>query len=332
MFVWSRGEDLVTERFPELAALVDVVPPGTVIDGEILVWRDDTAPDAPAPFADLQTRIGRKSLSKKLLAETPVVLVAYDLLEADGADLRASPQAERRARLESLVAGIDHPSLKLSPLMSADSWAAFATLREEARARRVEGFMLKRKDARYGTGRTKDVGVWWKWKIDPLSVDAVLIYAQRGHGRRASLYTDFTFAVWDRERLSGDDAPRTLIPFAKAYSGLTDDEMMKVDSIVKKTTIEKFGPVRSVKPTQVFELGFEGIQRSTRHKSGIATRFPRMLRWRTDKPVEEADTLASLEALMNVETPGAARIAPSTTVDPLPTVDDAGAAEPHRVA
>ncbi len=326
--MWSRGEDLVTERFPELAALVDVVPPGTVIDGEILVWRDATAPDAPAPFADLQTRIGRKALSKKLLADTPVVLVAYDLLEADDVDLRGLPQAERRARLEALVADIDHRSLKLSPVLSADSWAAFATLRAEARARRVEGFMLKKRDARYGTGRTKDVGVWWKWKIDPLSVDAVLIYAQRGHGRRASLYTDFTFAVWDRERTPGDDgAPRMLIPFAKAYSGLTDEEMIKVDAIVKKTTIEKFGPVRSVKPTQVFELGFEGIQRSTRHKSGIATRFPRMLRWRTDKPVEEADTLASLEALMDVD----AR-EPAPAAEPLPTVDDAGAVEPHRVA
>ncbi len=183
--------------------------------------------------------------------------------------------------------------------------------------------MLKRRDAQYGIGRTKDVGLWWKWKIDPLTVDAVLIYAQRGHGRRASLYTDFTFAVWDRARAAGDDSPRTLIPFAKAYSGLTDDEMVKVDAIVKKTTIEKFGPVRSVTPTQVFELGFEGIQRSTRHKSGMATRFPRMLRWRTDKPIEEADTLASLEALMDG--------GPAPTIADVPTVDSAGAAEPHRV-
>ena len=293
VFVWSRGEDLITERFPELTALVDAIPPGTVIDGEILVWR--AAEGVPAPFADLQTRIGRKTLSKKLLAEVPVVLVAYDLLEEGGIDLRTHGQAERRARLEALVATIDRPTLRLSPVLMADSWQDFAVLRAEARDRRVEGFMLKRRDARYGVGRTKDVGVWWKWKIDPLSVDAVLIYAQRGHGRRASLYTDFTFAVWDRPQ---GTEPRALIPFAKAYSGLTDEEMVKVDAIVKKTTIEKFGPVRSVKPTQVFELGFEGIQRSPRHKSGIATRFPRMLRWRTDKPIEEADTLASLEALM----------------------------------
>ena len=319
-FVWSRGEDLVTERFPEVAALVDAIPQGTVIDGEILVWRDGDG--APAPFADLQTRIGRKTLSKKLLADTPVVLVAYDLLEEGGVDLRTQGQAERRARLEALVAAVDRPALRLSPVLQADSWRDFSVLREEARERRVEGFMLKRRDARYGVGRTKDVGVWWKWKIDPLSVDAVLIYAQRGHGRRASLYTDFTFAVWDRPP---GDGPRALIPFAKAYSGLTDDEMVQVDAIVKKTTIEKFGPVRSVRPTQVFELGFEGIQRSSRHKSGIATRFPRMLRWRTDKPIEEADTLASLEALMS-DAPKAApaipTVAASDAHDAVVDIDD----------
>jgi len=295
VFLWSRGEDLVTERFPELAEAGRALPDGTVIDGEILVWRDDR----PAPFADLQTRIGRKTLSKKILAEQPVVLVAYDLLEENGADQRTRPQAERRERLEAVVASAGRPELLLSPLLDAATWEAFATLRADARARGVEGFMLKRRDAHYGVGRTKDVGLWWKWKIDPLSVDCVLIYAQRGHGRRASLYTDFTFAVWDRAADVDPDRPRTLIPFAKAYSGLTDAEMIKVDAIVKKTTIEKFGPVRSVQPTQVFELGFEGIQRSSRHKSGIATRFPRMLRWRNDKPIEEADTIATLEALMD---------------------------------
>ena len=327
-FLWSRGEDLVTDRFPELAALAARIPDGTVIDGEILVWRpkadisnddasnhdasnhDAVTPDAPAPFADLQTRIGRKTLSKKILADKPVVLVAYDLLEQDGIDLRNEAQATRRTRLEALVASVtasDHatapPTLRLAPVLHAHSWSSFATLRGEARARGVEGFMLKHRDARYGVGRTKDVGTWWKWKVDPLSVDAVLIYAQRGHGRRASLYTDFTFAVWDRAQgadvAERADGPRTLIPFAKAYSGLTDEEMAKVDAIVKKTTIEKFGPVRSVKPTLVFELGFEGIQRSTRHKSGIAVRFPRMLRWRIDKPVEEADTIESLQTLLD---------------------------------
>ena len=329
-YLWSRGEDLVTERFPELAALVSQVPSGTVIDGEVLVWRPDDPSNAPAPFADLQTRIGRKTLSKKLLADTPVVLVAYDLLEEHDEDLRNRPQAERRARLEALIHAIDHPSLRLSPVLEADSWQAFATLREEARARRVEGFMLKRRDAHYGIGRTKDVGVWWKWKIEPLTVDAVLIYAQRGHGRRASLYTDFTFAVWDRALDPQDINPRALIPFAKAYSGLTDDEMIKVDAIVKKTTIEKFGPVRSVKPTQVFELGFEGIQRSSRHKSGIATRFPRMLRWRTDKPIDEADTLASLEALMAVGDAPPSDDAVGT-FEAVPTIDEPEAQGPHEV-
>ncbi len=308
-FLWSRGEDLVTERFPELAALAVHIPDGTVIDGEILVWHanDGNAADTPASFADLQTRIGRKTLSKKILAEKPVVLAAYDLLELDGIDLRSEPQAARRIRLEALVAAVNgsaggvanHGALRLSPVLQADSWPSFASLRSQARARGVEGFMLKHRDARYGVGRTKDVGTWWKWKIDPLSVDAVLIYAQRGHGRRASLYTDFTFAVWDREPGAEADQARTLIPFAKAYSGLTDEEMARVDAIVKKTTIEKFGPVRSVRPTQVFELGFEGIQRSSRHKSGIAVRFPRMLRWRVDKPIDEADTIASLQSLLD---------------------------------
>ena len=302
-FLWSRGEDLVTERFPEIAALAGHVPDGTVIDGEILVWRSEegngSADGKPAPFADLQTRIGRKTLSKKILADKPVVLLAYDLLEEGGIDLRALPQSERRALLEAAVERIAHPALRLSPLLAAASWNEYATLRETSRNRGVEGLMVKRRDAQYGVGRTKNVGTWWKWKIDPLTVDAVLIYAQRGHGRRASLYTDFTFAVWDREQRIDADSPRALIPFAKAYSGLTDDEMKQVDAVVKKTTIEKFGPVRSVTPTLVFELGFEGIQRSPRHKSGIAVRFPRMLRWRTDKPVEEADTLQSLEQLLN---------------------------------
>ena len=306
-FLWSRGEDLVTERFPEIAALAAHVPDGTVIDGEILVWlsgkqndgADGRADDKPAPFADLQTRIGRKTLSKTILADKPVVLLAYDLLEAGGNDLRTLPQSERRMRLAAAVEQTAHAALRLSPMLLAASWDEYATLRETSRGRGVEGLMLKRRDAQYGVGRTKNVGTWWKWKIDPLTIDAVLIYAQRGHGRRASLYTDFTFAVWDREAAIDADTPRTLVPFAKAYSGLTDDEMKRVDAVIKKTTIEKFGPVRSVTPTLVFELGFEGIQRSSRHKSGIAVRFPRMLRWRTDKPVEEADTLASLNDLLD---------------------------------
>jgi DNA ligase-1 len=267
------------------------LPEGTVVDGEIVVWREGRV----QPFADLQKRIGRKTLTPKLLREIPVVLLAYDLLEREGRDLRAQPLHARRALLDALVTEAQHPSLIASPLLHGDGWEDLARQREAARAMGVEGLMLKQRDAPYGVGRTKDVGVWWKWKIDPLSVDAVLVYAQRGHGRRASLYTDYTFAVWD----APPEAPgRKLVPFAKAYSGLTDAEIARVDAIVRRTTVESFGPVRSVTPTLVFELGFEGIARSTRHKSGIAVRFPRMLRWREDKPVEEADTLETLAALL----------------------------------
>lgn len=293
-FLWSRGEDLITERFPELASIR--LPQGTVIDGEILVWPQG---DAPAPFAALQKRIGRKLLGAKLLAELPAVLVAYDLLELDGVDLRQLPQHERRALLEQLVAQAGQAQLRLSPLVLAENWAQLAQIRKESRARGVEGMMLKARGAQYGVGRTKDVGTWWKWKIDPFSVDAVLVYAQAGHGRRASLYTDYTFAVWD----SDADGERRLVPFAKAYSGLTDAEIAQVDNAVRRTTIERFGPVRSVKPTMVFEIGFEGIALSPRHKSGIAVRFPRILRRRDDKAVEDADTLDTLRSLLTQAPP-----------------------------
>ena len=299
VWLWSRGEELVTDRFPELATMGEALPDGCVIDGEIVVWRKDALlPDDPGkvqPFADLQKRIGRKTLGAKLLRDVPVVLLAYDLLELDGVDLRAKPQSERRALLDALIAQLPHPQLLPSPTLQGASWAELARQREAARSLGVEGLMLKARSAQYGVGRTKDVGVWWKWKIAPLSIDAVLIYAQRGHGRRASLYSDYTFAVWDGEP---DAAERKLVPFAKAYSGLTDAEMGRVDAVVRKTTVESFGPVRSVRPTLVFELGFEGIARSPRHKSGIAVRFPRMLRWREDKPVAEADTLQTLAALL----------------------------------
>jgi len=293
-FLWSRGEDLITERFPELANVR--LPEGTVLDGEVLIWQPGC--EAPAPFADLQKRIGRKTLGPKLLAELPAVLCCYDLLEFGGVDLRALPQHERRALLETELAAIAAPQLRLAPVIRSDSWAALAALRAESRARGVEGLMLKARDARYGVGRTKDVGTWWKWKIDPYTVDAVLIYAQAGSGRRASLYTDYTFAVWD-----GEGEERRLVPFAKAYSGLTDAEIRQVDNAVRKTTIEKFGPVRSVKPTMVFEIGFEGIALSTRHKAGIAVRFPRILRRRDDKPVEDADTLDTLKGLLAAAAP-----------------------------
>ncbi len=288
-WIWSRGEELVTDRFPEVAAAVAALPAGSVLDGEILVWKDGR----PATFALLQQRIGRKTVTRKVLADAPVVFMAYDLLEQGGNDIRNTAQAARRAALQTLVFSHPHGALLLSPLVSGADWAAYGALRDQSRTRGVEGLMLKARDARYGTGRTRDTGIWWKWKIDPYSVDCVLIYAQAGHGRRAGLYTDYTFAVWDNE---GDQ--RRLVPFAKAYSGLTDDEFAAVDAIIRKTTLEKFGPVRSVTPTLVFELGFEGIQKSPRHKSGIAVRFPRMLRWRRDKVVEEADKLATLRDLV----------------------------------
>ena len=286
-YVWSRGDELITERFPEMQALGDTLPDGTVLDGEIVALDDGDV----APFSLLSTRIGRKRLSPRILAAAPVAYVAYDLLEADGVDLRDVPQFARRERLAAVVAALDPARLRLSPLIERTDWDAYAALRAQSRSRGVEGFMLKRRDAAYGVGRTGNA--WWKWKVDPMTVDAVVVYAQRGHGRRASLYTDYTFPVWDAR--SGTP---TLTPFAKAYTGLSDEEIAAVDRIVRRTTIEKFGPVRSVTPTLVFELAFEGIQRSARHKSGIAVRFPRIVRWRTDKGVDEADTIEALHALL----------------------------------
>ena len=312
VWVWSRGEELVTDRFPEIVALAAPLPDGSVLDGEIVVWKDD----APAAFNLLQQRIGRKTLTKKVLAEAPVGFIAYDLLESGGADQRDEPQSARRALLETALQAA--PGLRLSPIEVRASWAELAALRESSRERGVEGFMLKHHAARYGTGRKKQeglaAGTWWKWKIEPLAVDAVLIYAQAGHGRRASVYTDYTFAVWNRAPRDAAEAQAVvdaiakrepaqmsalqLVAFAKAYSGLTDEEFRRVDKVIRANTLEKFGPVRSVKPTLLFELGFEGINRSPRHKSGIAVRFPRMLRIRDDKPLHEADTLQTLEALL----------------------------------
>jgi DNA ligase 1 len=300
VWLWSRGEDLITDRFPELASLGAALADGTVIDGEILAW--EPGADAPLPFARLQPRITRKTLSKKVLADSPATFLAYDLLEANGRDLRVTPLIERRAQLDALATALGETLavdlLRVSPMVEAPDWEILAALRDESRGRGVEGLMLKGRESLYGVGRTKASGTWWKWKIDPYAIDAVLLYAQRGHGRRASLYTDFTFAVWDEA-----DGVRTLVPFAKAYSGLTDEEMRKVDAVVRKTTIEKFGPVRSVTPTLVFEIGFEGIQSSPRHKSGIAVRFPRMLRWRTDKHIDDADTLGMLRGFLEGAAP-----------------------------
>ena len=295
---------------PRLILAETTLPDGTVLDGEILAW--DAAVDQPAPFARLQQRIGRRSVTRKLLTDVPVTFIAYDLLEAQGIDQRDQPLWWRREQLQALA--LQCPTLRLSPLVQAVDWPSLAAQRAQAREQGHEGLMLKQREARYGVGRTRGDGLWCKWKLDPMAVDAVLIYAQAGHGRRASLYTDYTFAVWSRPPASAEEAQAVveaiarrepaqpgalqLVAFAKAYSGLTDAEFAQVDAVIRQTTLEKFGPVRSVRPTLVFELGFEGIARSPRHKSGIAVRFPRMLRWREDKPVDEADTLQTLAALL----------------------------------
>ena len=281
--LWSRGEEVVTDRFPEIVTAAARLPDGTVIDGEILAWLGERV----QPFAKLQQRIGRRKLSAKILREIPVRFVAYDLLEQEGVDLRAHPLHERRRRLAAVLQAADDPVLALSPALGGDAWSDWAAARTEARPRGVEGLMLKALNSPYGSGRQR--GSWWKWKIDPFVFDGVLLYAAPGHGRRSNLYTDYTFGVW-----AGD----ALVPVAKAYSGLTDVEIRELDKWIRAHTIEKFGIVRSVEARQVFELAYEGIALSARHKSGIAMRFPRILHWRTDKPAGEADTLADLQRVL----------------------------------
>ncbi len=287
-FLWSRGEELVTDRYPEVAAAAEALP-DCVLDGELLAWSFATA--RPQPFAALQQRIGRKTLGRKLLADTPVVLLVYDLLEWQRQDWRERPLSERRAQLAALLAQTDSVWLPLSTVVVADSWAVLESLREESRSRAVEGLMLKRLTSPYRVGRRR--GDWWKWKIEPYTIDAVLIYAQRGSGRRAGLYTDYTFALW-----SGEGDGRELVPFAKAYSGLTDAEIAEIDRFVRANTEDRFGPVRAVRPELVMEIAFESIQASGRHKSGVAVRFPRILRWRRDKTIAEADALETLRGMI----------------------------------
>ena len=282
-YLWSRGEDLITDRFPELQSVGNLLPEGTVLDGEILAFREGL----PLSFQYLQTRTGRKTVSKKDLLNAPAVFMVYDLLEEGGQDLRALPLTERRRRLEALFAEVESPSFILSDTLDFQEWAELPGHLEGARERGVEGFMIKRGNSAYGTGRRR--GDWWKWKIEPLTIDAVMIYAQKGHGRRSNLYTDYTFAVKDGDKF---------VPFAKAYSGLTDKEIGRVDKWVKSNSLEQFGPVRTVKPELVFEIGFEGIAASGRHKSGVAVRFPRILKWRTDKKPHEVDTLETLQELL----------------------------------
>ena len=314
LFVWSRGEELMTERLPEYQAFIKGIPEGTVLDGEIIGLKprpehaDPTTsvdlagnPDARAnpassftvlPFATLQTRIGRKNVTKKQLTEAPVGFIAYDLLEYEGVDWRERPMSERRAKLEQIIAAIDHPLMQLSPIITFDNWDDLAAQRESARDIGSEGVMLKKKGSPYQVGRKR--GDWWKWKIDPLVIDAVMIYAQKGHGRRSNLYTDYTFAVKDT------DNDNKLVTFTKAYSGLTDKELGEVDAFVKRNSLEKFGPVRTVKPELVFEIAFEGIAASSRHKSGVALRFPRINRWRKDKTPEEINTLDDLKKMLEL--------------------------------
>ena len=283
IFIWSRGEEMLNEKFPELESLGFLLPNGTVIDGEIIAWQNRR----PLPFGELQKRVGRKSVTKKIISNIPVVIIAYDLLEINSEDIREEPLISRNKKLFELVNNISDKRLLYSSKIDTNTWDELKEKRDESRSRFVEGLMLKRIFSPYRVGRKK--GYWWKWKIDPLTVDAVLIYTQRGHGRRAKLYTDYTFGIWD-----GD----VLVPFAKAYSGLTDDEIHKVDSFVRQNTIEKYGPVSTVKPELVFELAFEGIQKSTRHKSGVAVRFPRINRWRHDKTINDADDLDTIKALI----------------------------------
>ena len=284
LFIWSRGEELVTDRFPEFDVLNAFMPDGIVIDGEILPFDDGK----PLSFQKLQTRIGRKKITKRILQEAPVILMAYDLLEYEDKDWRHRPLYHRRSQLEQVVRMVNQEVLQISEIVPFDDWPTLQGERERSRDLCSEGIMLKLLNSSYRSGRKR--GDWWKWKIDPLTIDAVMIYAQQGHGRRANLFTDYTFAVWD-----GD----TLVPFTKAYSGLTDVEFQEITTYVRGNTLERFGPVRAVKPNLVFEIAFEGIQASKRHKSGIALRFPRMHRWRKDKHPKEANTLEDLLGMLD---------------------------------
>jgi len=285
LFVWSRGEELMTDKFPEFHLLIDHVPDGIVLDGEIMPFADNKA----LPFAVLQTRIGRKNITKKHLQEAPVAFITYDILEYEGSDIRDMMLAERRILLERIVGSINLPVLRSSPTIDYENWDELITQRGKARDINSEGIMLKRKNSAYGVGRKR--GDWWKWKIDPLVIDAVMIYAQKGSGRRSNLYTDYTFAVRDGDKL---------VSFAKAYSGLTDKEFAEIDNFVKRNSLEKFGPVRTVRPELVFEIAFEGIAASNRHKSGVALRFPRMNRWRKDKKPGEINTLDDLKKMLEL--------------------------------
>jgi DNA ligase-1 len=285
LFVWSRGEELMTDKFPEYIILKDLLPDGVVLDGEIIPATDGK----PLAFAVLQTRIGRKNIGKKQLQEAPISFFAYDLLEYNFEDWRQKLLTERRKKLEEIILPLNNNTIRISEIIEFNSWGELAELRKKSRDKNSEGIMLKRKDSDYKVGRKR--GDWWKWKIDPLTIDCVMVYAQKGSGRRSNLYTDYTFAVKDGDKL---------ITFTKAYSGLTDKEFAQVDNFVKRNSLEKFGPVRTVKPELVFEIAFEGIAASSRHKSGVALRFPRMSRWRKDKTVDEINTMDDLKEMLRL--------------------------------
>jgi DNA ligase 1 len=289
LFVWSRGEELMTEKFPEYETLAALLPEGIVIDGEITSGNSIHPGNdfIVLPFSSLQTRIGRKTISKKQLQEAPVIFIAYDLLEYEHEDWRTRTMQERRKKLEEIINTLTTTVVHLSPIIEFDNWNKLVSIRENSRNKSAEGLMIKRKDSVYQVGRKR--GDWWKWKIDPLTIDAVMIYAQKGSGRRSNLYTDYTFAVKDGDKL---------VSFTKAYSGLTDKEFAQVDNFVKRNSIEKFGPVRTVKPELVFEIAFEGIAASNRHKSGVALRFPRISKWRTDKKPDEINTINDLKNML----------------------------------
>lgn len=282
MFVWSRGEELVTDKYPELEVLKNELD-NCVLDGELLAFKDG----APLPFHDMQKRIGRKKVSKKQLVETPVILMTYDILELEGEDLRSQNFELRRKKLEELLSNVTSPTIQLSPLVPFDDWQHLEKEQAKSRELKCEGLMLKQKNSVYQVGRKR--GDWWKWKVEPLTIDAVLTYAMRGHGRRANLYTDYTFALWKDGQL---------VTFAKAYSGLTDKEILEVNRFVQQNIIEKFGPVVSVEPKLVFEIAFEGVALSKRHKSGVAVRFPRIKRIRYDKKIEAANSVSDIMKLV----------------------------------
>lgn len=287
LFLWTRGEELVTASYPEFDTLLNLTNDDFVIDGELIVIKDGQV----QPFNALQKRLGKKNVSKKLLKEYPCSIIGYDLLEWNGVDLRTRSLTYRRGKLIEFLESIgssDPLHLMLSEELVFEDWAHLSSIKEASREKMAEGLMIKLKSGIYKSGRKK--GEWWKWKVDPYTIDAVMLYAQKGHGRRSSLYTDFTFAVWTEDG--------SLVPFTKAYSGLTDVEFAEVTRFVNSNTIERFGPVRSVSPELVFEIAFEGINASSRHKSGVALRFPRIKRWRKDKPAREANKLDDLLALI----------------------------------